>query len=274
MSSYSGFDWDEKKSPFSGNVPLKHEGDNLLSLEHQNGTPYLVFRNKDNNVIFDEKMNRLVFEKKKPIMGPAKIVISIKGHTTPGGYYKGIYFRSQHQKDKILCEFAPTKLDVDYLLSLLNKWQSDSQDYSQKWLDKEGRFWQELEKRMTHQQITTYDEILELHKETLGELLPKPTDELITKIIDHQLEPKYYKRKKIGGLNDIPNRRFVNKFARVSETIEYKIAATFDLTSSGTISLKCPNCGAASPIESKSNENICAYCGSKYIVPKKILELV
>jgi uncharacterized Zn-finger protein len=54
----------------------------------------------------------------------------------------------------------------------------------------------------------------------------------------------------------------------------YVISANLKIAGLNSISVNCPNCGASQPVESKSNEVICSYCKKKYIIPKKILELL
>ena len=41
-----------------------------------------------------------------------------------------------------------------------------------------------------------------------------------------------------------------------------------------TINMECPHCGAIQPLSSKSNEVKCKHCGKKYVIPKKVLELL
>ena len=40
------------------------------------------------------------------------------------------------------------------------------------------------------------------------------------------------------------------------------------------ITMKCPHCGASQPLSSKNNTVICKHCKKKYIIPRKILELL
>jgi uncharacterized Zn-finger protein len=54
----------------------------------------------------------------------------------------------------------------------------------------------------------------------------------------------------------------------------YVISANLKIAGLSSISVNCPNCGASQPVESKSNEVTCSYCKKKYIIPKKILELL
>lgn len=41
-----------------------------------------------------------------------------------------------------------------------------------------------------------------------------------------------------------------------------------------SINMECPHCGASQPLSSKSNEVKCKHCGKKYVIPKKVLELL
>jgi hypothetical protein len=58
------------------------------------------------------------------------------------------------------------------------------------------------------------------------------------------------------------------------EIISYNIVVEFSLGRDGTISVKCPYCGASDLLHSKESEATCRYCGKKYIIPKKILDLI
>jgi len=40
------------------------------------------------------------------------------------------------------------------------------------------------------------------------------------------------------------------------------------------ISMECPHCGACQPLSSKNIEVTCKHCGQKYLIPKKVLELL
>ena len=41
-----------------------------------------------------------------------------------------------------------------------------------------------------------------------------------------------------------------------------------------TINMECPHCGASQPLSSKNNKFTCKHCGKKYVIPKKVLELL
>ncbi len=41
-----------------------------------------------------------------------------------------------------------------------------------------------------------------------------------------------------------------------------------------SINMECPHCGASQPLSSKNNEVKCKHCGKKYVIPKKVLELL
>jgi DNA-directed RNA polymerase subunit RPC12/RpoP len=40
------------------------------------------------------------------------------------------------------------------------------------------------------------------------------------------------------------------------------------------IHVECPYCGASQPLSSKDNGVSCKHCGKKYIIPKKVLDLL
>jgi primosomal protein N' len=61
---------------------------------------------------------------------------------------------------------------------------------------------------------------------------------------------------------------------RPKEIVSYNIVTEFNLNKDGTISVKCPYCGAPAPLHSKESEVVCKYCGKTYIIPKKILDLI
>ncbi|MCJ7559107.1 hypothetical protein MUO79_00625 [Candidatus Bathyarchaeota archaeon] len=60
---------------------------------------------------------------------------------------------------------------------------------------------------------------------------------------------------------------------RLAKT-NYVVSANLNLGRVGTISMECPHCGASQPLVSKSNEVTCSFCGKKYVIPKKVLELL
>nr|MDO8135374.1 hypothetical protein [Candidatus Njordarchaeum guaymaensis] len=62
--------------------------------------------------------------------------------------------------------------------------------------------------------------------------------------------------------------------ARRMQKAQYVISTSFQLGKDGSISISCPHCGASQPAESKTSEVDCKYCGKKYMVPKKILDMI
>ncbi len=56
--------------------------------------------------------------------------------------------------------------------------------------------------------------------------------------------------------------------------VNLQVAISFDVDSNGVLSIKCPNCKAPKPVDSKSSEIRCPYCGTTYIVPQKMLDLI
>ena len=67
---------------------------------------------------------------------------------------------------------------------------------------------------------------------------------------------------------------FISRFALQRETVRYDIVSKFEVSSSGAIVITCPKCGAAIPIETKESNGKCMFCGSPYMVPRKILDMV
>jgi DNA-directed RNA polymerase subunit RPC12/RpoP len=55
-----------------------------------------------------------------------------------------------------------------------------------------------------------------------------------------------------------------------------KRSGTVDLVTAkvGTITLVCPHCNASQPLQSASGQEICSRCGTTYIVPNKVRELI
>lgn len=53
----------------------------------------------------------------------------------------------------------------------------------------------------------------------------------------------------------------------------YLIAADVHIGTDG-ISVNCPKCGSPERLGSRASEVICKHCGSKYFIPKKILDLI
>ena len=41
-----------------------------------------------------------------------------------------------------------------------------------------------------------------------------------------------------------------------------------------TINMECPHCGATQPLSQKTNEVTCENCRKKYVIPKKVLDLL
>jgi hypothetical protein len=42
----------------------------------------------------------------------------------------------------------------------------------------------------------------------------------------------------------------------------------------GTINLVCPHCNASQPVTTKSSEETCNHCGTTYIIPDQVRELI
>lgn len=70
------------------------------------------------------------------------------------------------------------------------------------------------------------------------------------------------------------NDEFVSRLALQRETVRYDIVSKFEVNSSGALVLTCPKCGAAIPLETKESNGKCRYCGTSFMIPKRILDLV
>jgi ribosomal protein S27E len=62
--------------------------------------------------------------------------------------------------------------------------------------------------------------------------------------------------------------------ARREARVQYVISTNFQIGKNGVISIACPHCGGSQPIESKTSEITCKYCGKAYIIPRKILDMI
>jgi len=62
--------------------------------------------------------------------------------------------------------------------------------------------------------------------------------------------------------------------ARREARVQYVISTNFQIGKNGVISIACPHCGGSQPIESKTGEMTCKYCGKEYVIPRKILDMI
>jgi len=125
---------------------------------------------------------------------------------------------------------------------------------------------------------TSFDEVFEICKKSfylqayvIEGISPDKIDVKIEEIL-----MKIISTDKVEGFIDRKNRLFVHKVAyqQKTEIIQYQVATSFEFGQDGTISLKCPSCGASKPQKDKSTEVVCEYCHSTYVVPKKVLDLI
>ncbi len=75
---------------------------------------------------------------------------------------------------------------------------------------------------------------------------------------------------KIHGI--IEGGEFLSQSALQRESIRYEVLTKLELGKNGVLSLTCPKCGATIPVGNKASEGKCAYCGSAYTVPRRILD--
>jgi Zn finger protein HypA/HybF involved in hydrogenase expression len=64
------------------------------------------------------------------------------------------------------------------------------------------------------------------------------------------------------------------KTEKAGRKTNYANSANINIAKISSISLKCPHCGTSQILTSKSNEVICVHCKKRYIIPKKVLDLL
>jgi DNA-directed RNA polymerase subunit RPC12/RpoP len=42
----------------------------------------------------------------------------------------------------------------------------------------------------------------------------------------------------------------------------------------GAVSMICPHCGSSQPVDAKSSQETCSHCGTIYLVPERVIELL
>ncbi len=67
---------------------------------------------------------------------------------------------------------------------------------------------------------------------------------------------------------------FMSRLAKQRETVNYQVVTSFDVANNGMISLKCPNCGSPAIMKDASQTRKCEYCGTEFMVPKRILDML
>jgi ribosomal protein S27AE len=64
------------------------------------------------------------------------------------------------------------------------------------------------------------------------------------------------------------------KLEKAGRKTNYAISANVNIAKISSISMECPHCGASQLLATKSNEVICAHCKKRYVIPKKVLDLL
>lgn len=72
----------------------------------------------------------------------------------------------------------------------------------------------------------------------------------------------------------IEGETFVSRLAKQRETINYQVVTSFDVAKNGAISLKCPSCGSGVQMRDARATKKCDYCGTEFMVPKRILDML
>ena len=108
-------------------------------------------------------------------------------------------------------------------------------------------------------------------KEEISDLLSKFHTEVTDQTVQDFVQSAITSGQ-VEGVYD--GKEFMSKYALQRETVRYDIVSKFEVSSSGAIVITCPKCGAAIPIEAKESNGKCRFCGSPFVVPRKILDLV
>jgi hypothetical protein len=125
-------------------------------------------------------------------------------------------------------------------------------------------------RKLRSREQMTFDEI----KEVWLSLVPEGTVDLPgTEVIDF-LERRINDGD-IEGFVDVQRKEFVHAKAhrQTTEVIQYNIATSFDFAD-GMLKIKCPSCGSPNIQKVKANESKCVHCGSTYVIPNKILDML
>jgi predicted RNA-binding Zn-ribbon protein involved in translation (DUF1610 family) len=98
----------------------------------------------------------------------------------------------------------------------------------------------------------------------------KIEEEDVVDLMEHLID-----NDEIKGFLNIEQKEFVNMSAyrQTSKVVQYNIASSFDF-SDGIIKITCPSCGSPNIQKEKRGEGKCAHCGTTYIIPNKILEML
>lgn len=65
---------------------------------------------------------------------------------------------------------------------------------------------------------------------------------------------------------------FVSKMGMQRESVQYQVVTSFEMGRDGVVSLKCPSCGSPIQMLDKASVRKCGYCGTEFMVPKRILD--
>jgi DNA-directed RNA polymerase subunit RPC12/RpoP len=114
----------------------------------------------------------------------------------------------------------------------------------------------------SREKITVEEVVAVLRKHSM-----KGDDEFARRLMDEVISSN-----QIQGVFN--GNEFFNSSGLKDAAVRYGIAVKLEFTHSGAISLKCPGCGSALPIDRKQSDVRCEYCGQSCFIPRKVLDLL
>ena len=69
-------------------------------------------------------------------------------------------------------------------------------------------------------------------------------------------------------------RRMGKKRLKTKRKTRHVVSTNLNVGKVAAISMNCPHCTSSQFLDSKSKEVVCSYCGKKYVIPKRVLDLL
>lgn len=125
--------------------------------------------------------------------------------------------------------------------------------------------------RLKSREATSFDDVLEIWLSQVPhgahiDFTDKDVVELLEDLISEGV---------VKGFVDVDRRQFIHMTAykQTQTVIHYDIASSFNF-SGGMVKIQCSSCGSSDILREKRSEAKCAHCGTTYIIPNKILDLI
>ena len=67
---------------------------------------------------------------------------------------------------------------------------------------------------------------------------------------------------------------YVSRLAKQREIVNYQVVTSFDIAKDGVIRLKCPSCGSPVAMKDSNPNRKCDYCGTGFVVPKRVFDMM